>query len=87
MLQQIERRRDPEGAADDRDEASLPLHVATQGDEVHRLHHNAADHHQRHRLGRRQDVQQHGTGDGRERKAREPGDDRAGKHDDAEKEK
>jgi len=55
-------------------------YMAAQGDEADALHQHAAHHHERHRLARRQHVQQHGAGHRGKREPGESGHDGAGEN-------
>jgi hypothetical protein len=82
VLQQIECRRNP---ANDEGQAALPRYAVAQSHQTGALNHHAARHHERHRLGWRPDVEKDCPGHGRECKAGQAGDERAGKDTDAEK--
>ena len=78
--------RNPERAADDQEQAALPLDIPAQRPQISGLHADAAGHHQRYRLHRLENAQQDRTRDRGERESGKAGDKGAGEHGDAQQE-
>ena len=66
--------------AENQDQALLPLDVSSQRPQIRRLHADAAGHHQRDRLDRRQHMQQNAAGHGRKGETGKPRNKRSCKH-------
>ena len=64
VMQQIHRGRDPRSPSGEKRQARAPIHATAQRYQSDELNRNAARHHQRHRLMRRQQMHQNDSGDG-----------------------
>ncbi len=76
----MDRNRNPERAADDQQQAALPLNIPAQRPQIGGLHADAARHHQRHRFQRLENPKQDGARDRGKGEAGQARDEGPGEH-------